>query len=161
MVQKHKYRNQKLAAPMQDPNMVAAQDLMRPVFEAAMVLASHYALKCGREVVTNTDVTYGLMYSGRHAAKLGGLQYPNAWDDDDEEEEGEEEEGAEDGEEEDGEGEDGEDVEVVDETGGLFSRYTGEDVTCLEMNHCFDTWDVWVPETPADKAAKRAIDVFR
>jgi hypothetical protein len=39
-----------------------------------------------------------------------------------------------------------------------FTRYQGTEKDFLEMNECFDTWDSWVPESPAEIMLKNAID---
>jgi len=112
-------------------------DIFLPVYESAIVLAGYYANKCGRTTVTPRDVQYGFRYSARNVTgkQLGSL-YPEVYED--EESSDEEEESS--------------DEEVE------FTRYIGDDDMCLKMNECYDTWESWEPETPAEQALKKSID---
>jgi histone H3/H4 len=112
----------------------AATEIFIPVLEAAIVLASNYATKCGRSTVTSQDLQYGFRFAARNVLgnQIGSL-YPEIYDEEEEEEEDEED----------------------DEE---FTRYIGDDEMCLKMNACFDTWEEWVPETPVEKAIKKSVD---
>jgi len=59
----------------------AADDIFRPVMESSIVLAGHYAKACGRKVVTQKDISLGLMYAARNVAgqQLVTL-YPEIYD---------------------------------------------------------------------------------
>lgn len=113
------------------------EDIFLPVIESAVVLASHYTKECGRDCVTGTDMIYGLMYSARHVTgkQLGSL-YPEIYEEDEEDEEEEEE----------------------DEPEAHFTRYMGSEDICVKMNECYDTWNDWIPETPAEQAFKNAVN---
>jgi hypothetical protein len=113
----------------------AATELFIPVIEAAIVLASNYTTKCGRSTVTSQDLQYGFRFAARNVlGKQIGSLYPEIYDEEEEDEEEEEEQNEE------------------------FTRYIGNDEMCLKMNECFDTWEEWVPETPAEKAIKKSVD---
>ena len=119
--------------------MDAAIDIFLPVMESAIVLASHYAKACGREVVTPQDVVYGMMYAARHVTgKQIGSLFPEAYDSESSDEEEEEDE---------------------DET--PFSRYEGSEEMLVKMNECYDTWEEWEPESPAEQALKNAVNKAR
>ena len=117
----------------------AAFDILTPVMESAMVLASHYAKACGRETVTGKDVAYGLMYAVRNVTgrQVGSL-FPEAYDEEDSDEEDE--------------------LEEVDESEEPFTRYEGSEELFVNMNRCADTWDSWEPESPIERILKLATD---
>ena len=116
----------------------AAIDLLLPVMESAMVLASHYAKACGRDTVTGRDVAYGLMYAVRNVTgrQVGSL-FPEVYDESDSDEE---------------------DLEEVDETEEPFTRYEGSEELFVNMNRCADTWDSWEPTSPIETMLKSAAD---
>ena len=111
----------------------AADDILRPVMESAIVLASSYAAATGRDSITAMDVRYGLMYACRNVAgkQLGSI-YPEIYEDEDEEDEEDEE--------------------------APFARYQGEEDLYVKMNECADTWDAWEPDSPMDIIMKRSVD---
>ena len=116
----------------------AAVDLLLPVMESAMILASHYAKACGRDTVTGKDVAYGLMYAVRNVTgrQVGSL-FPEAYDEEDSDEE---------------------ELEEVDESEEPFTRYEGDEEIFVNMNRCADTWDSWEPESPIERLLKLATD---
>jgi histone H3/H4 len=116
----------------------AAFDILTPVMESAMVLASHYAKACGRETVTGKDVAYGLMYAVRNVTgrQVGSL-FPEVYDESESDEE---------------------DLEEVDESEEPFTRYEGSEELFVNMNRCADTWDSWEPESPIERILKSAAD---
>jgi hypothetical protein len=119
-------------------DLQAADDILRPVMEAAIVLASSYAASTGRDSITAMDVRYGLMYACRNVTgkQLGSI-YPEIYDEEDEEEDEEEE--------------DEEDEEP-------FARYQGEEELYVKMNECADTWEAWEPSSPMEAIMKRSVD---
>jgi len=119
-------------------------DLFLPVLESGVVLASHYAKACGRDVVTQQDVQIGLMFAARNVAgKQVGTLFPEIYEEDEEDEE---------------EWETDSEGVVDDSEGNEFTRYTGTDEMIVKMNECFDTWDSWVPESPLEQSLKNAVD---
>jgi hypothetical protein len=116
-----------------------AANLLIPVMESAMVLASHYAKACGRDTVTGKDVSYGLKYAVRNVTgrQIGSL-FPEVYENEDEEEE--------------------EELEEVDEAEEPFTRYDGTEEMFISMNSCVDTWDSWVPTSPIEIMLKEAAD---
>ena len=66
----------------------AAQEIFKPVFESAVVLASHYCKKCQRSTVTPQDMRLGMKYAvryitGRHVGSLFPEVYEGESSDDD------------------------------------------------------------------------------
>jgi hypothetical protein len=116
----------------------AAFDILTPVMESAMVLASHYAKACGRETVTGKDVAYGLMYAVRNVTgrQVGSL-FPEVYDESDSDED---------------------ELEEVDESEEPFTRYEGSEELFVNMNRCADTWDSWEPTSPIETMLKSAAD---
>jgi len=117
--------------------MDSAMNIFIPVYESAIVLAGHYAKSCGRSTVTAMDVQYGCRYAARNVTgRQIGTLFPELDDEDTSSEE---------------------DVEES-ETDEPFVRYEGSDDMSQQMNECFDTWDSWVPESPAEVSLKKSID---
>lgn len=106
------------------------QYIFLPVIEGAMIAASHYCKGSGRDTVTATDVEYGLKYSIRNVLgnQIGSL-FPDVYDSDSSDES---------------------DLEIVDEAEEPFCRYEGTDPLIQKINEAYDTWDDWVPESPAE-----------
>jgi histone H3/H4 len=121
----------------------AAMDLFLPVMESATVLAAHYAKACGRTCITAQDMSYGLMFAARNVmGKHTGSLYPEVYESESQSD------SSESGSESDPEGSD-----------SFWSRYEGtDDDTARKMNECADTWDHWVPTSPAERALKNAVD---
>jgi hypothetical protein len=114
----------------------SAVDIFLPVFESSVVLAAHYAKATGRDTVTAQDVCYGLMYAARTVmGRQFGSLFPEVYESDSDEEEEEESEEPE------------------------WIRYEGTDNEhAVKMNECADTWDAWEPESPAERALKKAVN---
>ena len=113
----------------------AAMDIFLPVMESALVYAGHYCKACGRDTVTSMDMCYGWRYAARTTLgnKIGSF-FPEVYDSDDSDSS----------------------IEIEEEE--EFTRYEGTEELYLKMNDAYDTWDDWVPETPAEQAIKNAID---
>lgn len=116
----------------------AAMDIFLPVMESALVYAGHYCKACGRDTVTSMDMCYGWRYAARTTLgnKIGSF-FPEVYDSDDE-------------------SDSDSSIEIEEEE--EFTRYEGTEELYLKMNDAYDTWDDWVPETPAEQAIKNAID---
>jgi hypothetical protein len=81
---------------------------------------------------------YGMKYAARNVlGRYTESFFPEIYDEEDSEDEAE-----------------GEDESPED----LFTRYEGTEKDFLEMNECYDTWDSWTPESPAEILLKNAID---
>jgi hypothetical protein len=117
----------------------SAIELLLPVLESSTVLAAHYAKACGRDMVVAKDMKLGMMFAARNVlGKQVGTLYPEIYEEDEEDEEDEEEE------------------EVEDEE---WTRYEGtDDDTAIKMNECEATWNEWVPQSPAERMLKKAIE---
>jgi hypothetical protein len=117
-------------------------DIFRPVMESSVVLAAHYAKACGRDAITADDIMIGLMYAGRYVTgKQIGSAFPEIYE---------------------GSSSDEEEEEDEDEEEDAFTRYDGTDnEMAIKMNNCFDEWDAWEPETPAEFVIKAAVNKTR
>jgi hypothetical protein len=116
----------------------AAINIIQPVLESAVIIASHYCRASGRDTVTAMDMQYGMKYAARHV--LGtriGTMFPEDSEDD---------------------SDDSLPELVSDDEELEFTRYTGNDKTFIEINECFDTWADWEPDSPAGMLLKNAID---
>lgn len=123
----------------------AAMDIFLPVMESAVVLAAHYCKAAGRDCVQGEDMRIGLMFAARNVAgkQLGSI-YPEIYDDSDSDS---------------SDWVTDDEAEIEEPT---WTRYEGtEDEVARKMNECADTWDVWEPETPAERALKNAVDKQR
>ena len=136
----------------------SALDIFRPVMESATVMAAHYAKACGRDVVLQEDMRFGMMFAARYVTgrQIGSL-FPEIY-----EESGTDSEGSEgsdfdpDGSESSGSWETVSDSEMV------WTRYEGtDDDQALKMNECADSWASWEPQNPSERALKNAIDKQR
>lgn len=116
----------------------AAGDVIRPVMESAVVIASHYCKKCDRDCVTPMDLNYAMKFCARNV--LGnqiGTLYPEIYEDECDEDE---------------------EYDVIDtEDETPFSRYSGDDELMNKVNKCWDTWEQWEPQSPMEVFIKRAI----
>ena len=115
----------------------AAIDIMKPVFESSVYLAAKYCKACGRNTVTAEDMDYGMKYAARNVlGRYTESFFPDVYDEEDSEDDESEDEDPED----------------------PFTRYEGTEQDLIEMNECFDTWESWTPESPAEILLKNAID---
>ena len=115
-----------------------AIDLMTPVIEGSIVVAAEYAKACGRDVVTSTDVNYGMKYCARYmVGKHIGTMFPEI---DPNESDSEEYETDSEGEED------------------LFTRYDGDDTILKQVNDSVDTWDSWIPSNMTESMLRDAIN---
>ena len=139
----------------------SALDIFRPVMESATVMAAHYAKACGRDVVLQEDMRFGMMFAARYVTgrQIGSL-FPEIYEesgesrsdsDFDEDEEGSDYDP--DGSESSGS------WETVDDEELTWTRYEGtDDDQALKMNECADSWASWEPQNPSERALKNAID---
>lgn len=119
------------------------EEVLLPILESSMVLATHYTKACGRSTVTAKDIEYALKYTAQHevGTHVGSL-FPEIYDE--EETDSEEDDDA---------------VEIVDEEDEPFTRYSGDsDEWCIKINRAYDTWDEWTPGCLAERLLKMAID---
>jgi len=114
-------------------------DIFLPVMESAVVVASHYAKGCGRDTVLAQDMCLGLMFAARNVTgKQIGSLFPEIYEESQSDSDG--------------------DIEEVDDAEETWTRYEGTDETLMKVNECADTWDVWEPESPAERALKNAVE---
>jgi len=143
----------------------SALDIFRPVMESATVMAAHYAKACGRDVVLQEDMRFGMMFAARYVTgrQIGSL-FPEIYSEsrsDSSERRGLEGSGS------DSEGSDYDpdgsessgSWETVDDEELTWTRYEGtDDDQALKMNECADSWASWEPQNPSERALKNAID---
>jgi len=129
----------------------SALDIFRPVMESATVLAAHYTKACGRDVVLQEDMRFGMMYAARHVTgrQIGSL-FPEIYDESDDSDydpDGSESSGS---------------WETVDDEELVWTKYDGtDDDQAQKMNQCADSWDAWEPQNASERALKNAIDKQR
>ena len=84
------------------------------------------------------DMNYAMKFCARNIlGKHIGTMYPEVYEEDEEDEE----------------------YDVIDDTDETpFSRYSGDDELMNKVNECWDTWALWMPQTPAENMLKRALD---
>ena len=115
----------------------AAIDIFLPVIEASVVYASHYCKASGRSTVTAKDMEYAMKYAAMMTVgKKIGSHFPEIYEDSSDSEES---------------------MDVVEDDDEPFTRYTGTEDLYVKMNECYDTWDSWEPESPAEIMIKNAI----
>lgn len=116
----------------------AAVDIFLPIMEGATILAAEYCKKSGRNTVTAKDMELGLKYMTRYATgKQMGSMFPEIYNKDSDS--------------------DSEDEIITEDEEEEWTRYTGDDDQIQAINACYDTWDQWEPETPAERALWNAI----
>lgn len=134
----------------------SALDIFRPVMESATVLAAHYAKACGRDVVLQEDMRFGMMYAARYVTgrQIGSL-FPEIYEEGDEESSDSQSESS-------GDSDSSGSWETVDDEELVWTRYEGsEDDQAVKMNESADSWDAWEPQNPSERALKNAIDKQR
>tara|TARA_B100000497_G_C7693639_1_gene422626 strand:- start:2374 stop:2826 length:453 start_codon:yes stop_codon:yes gene_type:complete len=115
-----------------------AIDVVQPVMEQAIVCAAEYSKACGRDIILSKDVEYAMKYCAMNeVGKKTGSHFPEIYDDSDSEEE---------------------ELEIEDEEGIEFVRYSGREYKYVKMNMSYDNWDTWVPKNPIEQMLKNAID---
>ncbi len=118
-----------------------AIDIVTPVLEGAIIIASEYATGCGRNFITGMDVRYGMRYAARtFVGNRIGSMFPEIYSDEDQDD-------------------DDSDIEIIEETDeDCFSRYVGPDEKMNSINEAYDTWDEWEPQSPIEQMLKNAVD---
>jgi hypothetical protein len=122
--------------------------------ESATVMAAHYAKACGRDVVLQEDMRFGMMFAARYVTgrQIGSL-FPEIYSESRSDSSSEGSDYDPDGSESSGSWETVSDSEMV------WTRYEGtDDDQALKMNECADTWASWEPQNPSERALKNAID---
>jgi hypothetical protein len=114
-------------------------DILLPVLEKSMILASGYSKACGRDTILPEDIEYAIKYCVMYTVgdDIGTL-FPDIYEE---------------------EASDEDDIEEVDEEDcPKFERYTGEDENFLRINRAYDNWESWVPQNPTEEMLKNAIN---
>tara|TARA_B100000401_G_C52810700_1_gene723596 strand:- start:281 stop:718 length:438 start_codon:yes stop_codon:yes gene_type:complete len=120
----------------------SALNIIQPVMEKSMVLASEYANACGRDTVLGMDIEYAMKYCAMNeVGKKIGTHFPEIYDseNDDNEED---------------------DIEVINEEDEdiKFERYSGRQYKYVKMNMAYDKWNTWTPKNMTEMMLKNAID---
>lgn len=111
----------------------ALMNVIQPVLEVSIYAAARYAKACGRDIVTQKDVEYGMKFAAMFTVGDQIGSYLSESDSEDEEA-----------------------IEVTED--GEFTRYEGDDPYALRMNEAYDRWSMWEPECIAEQLIKSAID---
>ena len=123
---------------MEDAIITSAIDVMLPVIESSQIIAGAYAKACGRNTLTACDLRYAMRYSVINVTGRGvGSLFPDIYTDSDSDED---------------------DIETVDEDDEPFTRYSGDDKLMNDINEAHDSWDTWVPCTPAEILLKSSVN---
>ena len=120
--------------------MEAFYNILNPVLEKSILIASHYAKQCGRDVLLNEDWVVAMKYCAmREVGKHLGSVLPDDENDDDD---GEEEE-----------------LELVEDTDIEWTPYEGDDdPQCVAVNQAVDAWATWEPTNPIETLLKSAVE---
>jgi histone H3/H4 len=121
------------------------------LLEDAMQSAGDYAAVTGRNIITSTDMRYGMRYQARNTHQIKDMHTRSKMALDDLNECASESDDSDD---------DCVDEPVDEEEEEHFERAPdsySEYIT--HMNYCHDTWDDWVPETDAECLLKKSIDL--
>jgi len=121
--------------------MNTAIQLIQPILESSVIFAAEYAKACGRDCVLSKDMEYAIKYCAM--TKVGehiGSHFPEIYDSESESES------------------ESDDLEVVDETPEMFTRYEGQDALMLSINKAYDEWETWIPQNPTEILLKNAIN---
>ena len=115
-------------------------DIVTPVVEKAIVLSCEYAKACGRDAVISKDFEYAAKYCAmRTVGQHIGSYFPEIYNDDDDDI-------------------DVDDLDIIDDDGIEFVRYSGDDPAFKAINDAYDAWDSWVPQSPVEELLKNAIN---
>jgi hypothetical protein len=136
----------------------SALDIFRPVMESATVMAAHYAKACGRDVVLQEDMRFGMMFAARYVTgrQIGSL-FPEIY-----EESSDSQSESSDPDYADSDSDSSASWETVSDSELVWTRYEGsEDDQAVKMNECADSWDAWEPQNFSERALKNAIDKQR
>jgi len=120
--------------------MNTAINLIQPVLEQSMIIAAQYSKACGRDAILSKDMEYAIKYCAMY--KVGekiGSHFPDLYDESDTDSENE-------------------DIEQIDETPDMFTRYTGNEELFVTINKAYDDWDSWTPQNPTEELLKNAIN---
>jgi hypothetical protein len=125
---------------MENQIIQASLDVLLPVMESAQVLAGEYCNACNRKTVTGEDLKYTMRYAAMNiTGRQTGSLFPEIY-----EQESDSDEEC--------------DFEVVDEDDEPFTRYSGDSQLMNDINNSHDTWDSWVPNSPAEMLLKSSIN---
>ena len=114
-------------------------ELLKPVLETSVIVASHYCKACGRNTVTAEDMKMGMRFAARRVPGVENESlFPAIYEDSTDSDES--------------------DIELVDEDEEPFTRYEGDDPNIILINEMSDTWAEWEPELPIQVLLKMSID---
>jgi len=117
----------------------SAINIIQPVLERSMILAAEYAKACGRDIILAEDMEYAMKYCAMNeVGKKMGTQFPEIYEEESSEDE--------------------EDIEIEEDEGVPFTRYSGREYKFVKMNMAYDNWNTWEPKNPSELMLKNAID---
>ena len=122
----------------ENAQLEALYGILNPVLEKSVIIASHYAKRCGRDVLLAQDWIAAMKYCAMHeVGKHTGSILPEGEDDDDS-------------------GVD--DIDIAEDSDIEWVPYTGDDPTCVAVNEAVAGWSDWTPTNPAEEMLKRAVE---
>lgn len=114
-----------------------ASDLIIPILESTVVVATEYSKACNRSYVHSKDFEYAMKFCAMNlVGKHTGTIFPELDEDSDDETE----------------------LEEVEEHADDFTRYEGDHEVLQAVNRSYDTWDEWEPENIIESILKNSID---
>lgn len=120
----------------ENAQLEALYGILNPVLEKSVIIASHYAKHCGRDVLLAQDWIAAMKYCAMHeVGKHTGSILPEGDDDDD-----------------------GGDIDIAEDSDIPWVAYTGDDPTCVAVNEALTRWSEWTPTNPAEEMLKHAVE---
>lgn len=114
----------------------AFRNILNPILEKSVIVASHYAKMCGRDVLLGEDWVAAMKYCAMFEVgkDLGSVLPPGDDDDDDEA------------------------LEMTDDEDIPWTPYEGEDEVCVAVNRAIEGWATWEPTNPIETLLKSAVE---
>jgi hypothetical protein len=121
----------------ENTQLEALYGILNPVLEKSVIIASHYAKQCGRDVLLAEDWLAAMKYCAMHeVGKHTGSILPEGDDD----------------------GEEAETLDIAEDSDIKWVPYLGDDPTCNAVNAACVGWEDWKPTNPAEEMLKHAVE---
>lgn len=122
----------------ENAQLEALYGILTPVLEKSVIIASHYAKQCGRDVLLAEDWVAAMKYCAMHeVGKHTGSILPGGDGDEDEDEAT---------------------LDIAEDSDIQWVPYSGDDPTCNAVNAAVDGWSEWTPTNPAEELLKGAVE---
>lgn len=127
----------------EESQLQALHSILNPVLEKSVIVATHYAKACGRDILLSEDWLVAMKYCAmREVGKHFDSILPESDDEDDDDEEDDEED----------------ELEFVDDSEIEWTPYEGDDEMCVAVNQAVDAWSTWEPTNPIEMLLKSAVE---